>query len=281
MAIDTPRLCGTFAIAVALSLLACVALAAEPADPFPELATSYLLLLNDKPLWAHKPAHRVAPASLTKLMTALIVLEKSKPDDIVTVSATAARETGKRLGLRQGERFTVADLLTAALLLSANDASRALADHIGGNEANFVTMMNRRAAELGLQNTRFSNASGHDHPGLYSTAQDLARLATTLFAHPFSARLGKTVRTSITSSDGRRTFRFENKNELLGRFAGTINGKTGTTGRAGKCLIALVERNGSRVMLVLLGSVERWWNAEAMLEQAFAYVGNADRSRKP
>jgi D-alanyl-D-alanine carboxypeptidase (penicillin-binding protein 5/6) len=203
-------------------------------------------------------------------MTALVVLENSRPDDVVTVSTAASQEKGKLLGLHKGDRFTVADLLAATLMQSANDASRALADHVGKSESQFVAMMNRRAAKLGLRDTHFANASGHDHPQLYSTANDLSLLAKTFFAHPFPAKLGRTVKMSITSSDNKRTFTFENKNELLGRYRGIVNGKTGTTNKAGKCLIAVAERDGTRVMLVLLGARERWWNAEKMLDQAFA-----------
>ncbi len=105
------------------------------------------------------------PASLTKLMTALLVLEHDRPDETVTITPDATRETGSRLGLKSGERFRMHDLLAAALLPSANDACHALADHLAGNESAFVALMNQRAQTLGMRDTHFTNACGHDEVG--------------------------------------------------------------------------------------------------------------------
>jgi D-alanyl-D-alanine carboxypeptidase (penicillin-binding protein 5/6) len=203
-------------------------------------------------------------------MTALLVLEQGKAEELITVSNTAARETGSRIGLRQGEKLRTQDLLAATLLSSANDACRALADHLGKGELRFVARMNGRAQELGLINTHFTNACGHDHPEQYSTADDLALLAESALRHRIFAELVKTVELRIETADGRRTFRLENKNELVGRYPGAIGIKTGTTPKAGKCLIALAEREEKRVMLVMLKAPERWWQAVAILDQAFA-----------
>src|SRR5512144_2357827 len=113
-------------------------------------------------LWSRHTDRHLPPASLTKLMTALLVLEHGQPDEAVTVTPDATRETGSRLGLKTGERFRLHDLLAAALLPSANDACQALADHLAGDEARFVARMNRRAQELGMHGTHFTNACGHD-----------------------------------------------------------------------------------------------------------------------
>ena len=221
----------------------CFLLGAQYGDPFPRVASSYLMQLNGQTLWAHKPTAKLPPASLTKIMTALLVLERGKLDEIVTIGPTVSRETGTRIGLRRKERVRVDFLLTASLLGSANDACRSLAEHIGGNEADFVALMNRRAKELGLEGTHFTNASGHDNPGHYSTARDLAILAGAALKHPAFAERVKWDSAYIATVEGRPFF-FENKNELIGRYPGAIGVKTGFTPKAGKCLIALAEREG-------------------------------------
>ena len=265
------------AIAGCLNLLICASFsgAQNTRDPFPQVASSYLLQLNGQTLWAHKPAAKLSPASLTKIMTALLILERGKLDEIVTIGPTVSRETGTRIGLRRGEGVRTDFLLTASLLGSANDACRSLAEHIGGNEADFVALMNRRAKELGLEGTHFTNASGHDHPGHYSTARDLAILAGAALKHPVFAEQVKWDSAYITTVEGRPFF-FENKNELVGRYPGAIGVKTGFTPKAGKCLIALAERGGAKVLLVLLNAPNRWWDAEAILNRAFGMANTAD-----
>ena len=136
--------------------------ASEISDPFPDVAASYVQYLNGDLLWAHKPDRALPPASLTKIMTALIVIERLRLGDVVTISRNAERETGTRLKLQAGEKWYVGDLLAGALINSANDACHALAEHIGGTEKGFVKLMNKRALQLGLINTRFKNACGHD-----------------------------------------------------------------------------------------------------------------------
>ena len=162
---------------LSILLTAITASGAANDDPFPAVASSYLLTIDGETVWAHRPERRLAPASLTKIMTALLVLEREPLDRVVTVSSAAAAESGTRIGLRRGDRMTVGDLLAATLIYSANDACRALADHAGGDRERFVTLMNARAEKLGLNGTRFSNPCGHDQPRHYSTAHDLAILA--------------------------------------------------------------------------------------------------------
>jgi len=266
-----------FAIVGSLILLLCASPsgAQNAGDPFPRAAASYLLELNGQTLWAHRPTAKLPLASLTKIMTALLVMERGRLEEIVTLSPAASRETGTRIGLRQGEKVRADFLLTAALLMSANDACRALAEHIGGHEPGFVAMMNRRAKELGMEGTRFSNSSGHDHDGHYSCARDLAILAGTALKHPAFSEQVKLVSANIATLEG-RSFYFENKNELIGRYPGAVGVKTGFTPKAGKCLVALAERAGSKALLVLLNAPNRWWDAEAMLNEAFRLAKKAD-----
>lgn len=244
-------------------------------NPFGQEAAAYLLRVDGQDLWGRDPDKRLAPASLTKMMTALLVLERSKPAAIVTVSRPAARESGSRLGLKAGSRMSVGELLAASLLTSANDACHALADHVAGSERAFVLAMNERATALGLAGTRFANACGHDSPGLHSTARDLARLAETALQEPLIAKLAGMREGEIATADQGERFRLTSTNALLGRFPGAMGVKTGFTPKAGKCLVALAEQEGKRVLLVLLNAPDRWWLADRMLSAAFAQARGA------
>ena len=256
-----------------------IAYGAERSAPSPQTAAAYLVQVNGTTIWSQAGQRRLPQASLAKIMTALLVLEQGRPEELITVGITAARETGTRIGLKQGDRLRTQDLLAATLLNSANDACRALADHLGAGQPRFVIRMNRRAQELGLANTHFANACGHDHREQYSTAEDLARLAELAMSHRAFAGLVRTVTMPIGTVNGQRSFRLENKNELVGRYRGAIGIKTGTTEKAGKCLIALAERESNRVLLVMLKAPERWWQAVAILDRAFAAA--AERPAAP
>ena len=166
-------------VTLALALgLAAAAPAAAARNAYPKAAEAYVVERDGKILWSGNAGKRMQPASLAKMMTALLVIEEGRLDEAVTVSRAAARETGTRLGLREGERLKARDLLTAAIARSANDACRALAEARGGTETAFVARMNARAARLGMKDTRFANACGHDADGQYSTAAAPTALAT-------------------------------------------------------------------------------------------------------
>ena len=156
------------------------------------------------------------------------------------------------------------------VIRSANDACRALADHVS---TAFVFRMNQRAEKLGLRNTRFADPCGHDRAGQYSTAADLARLAERVMQHQEYLRLARLPRLSIATLDGGRRIAFHNTNALIGRYDGALGLKTGYTERAGNCLVALAERDGVRVLAVLLNSPDRWWSAVGLLNHAFDAPG--------
>lgn len=217
----------------------------------------------------HAAQLALPPASLTKMMSGLLVIESGKPAAAVPVSRHAAAATGSRLGLRAGESMASADLLSAMLVASANDACRALAEWVAGSEAAFVRRMNRRARELGLRRTHFVNACGYDAPGHRSTADDLALLARAAMAQAEYARRAGLPTLSIATSDGRR-FTLHNHNQLIGRFAGAYGVKSGYTAKAGKCLVAMAERDGHHVLLVMLNAGNRWWDADAALDYALS-----------
>jgi len=264
-------------LAFCLGILATVAGAdvPEPRDLFGKVAAAYLVKVDGREVWARNPDRPLPPGSLTKMMTALLVLERADLGQVATVSREASRETGTRLGLAPGDRMSVIELLGAALLGSANDACHALADHVAGSEKRFVSLMNARAREMGLSNTRFANACGHDDPGLYSTARDLARLAETAMGNPVFAKMSGLVEGEISTADGGKTFLLENRNLLIGSYPGAKGVKTGFTGRAGKCLAAFAERDGKRVLLVLLNAPDRWWKAGPILDAAFDHGSGA------
>lgn len=250
-------------------LLACQTALAQP-DPFPQVASSYLVQVNGSPLWEKEAGRRLPPASLTKLMTALLVLDAYRPQAVVTVSRQAARESGARIRLRGGDKFHAEDLLAAMLIGSANDACHALAAHVAGNQEQFVRRMNRRARELGLRDTHFANACGHDADHHYSTARDLAVLANEVLKNSAATGMAAKNEAEISSVDGLRRYRLENKNALIGRYPGALGLKSGYTPKAGKCLIAYAKRGGVEVLLVLLNAPDRWWDASDILDLAFA-----------
>ena len=238
-------------------------------DAFPKVADAYVVQLGERDLWAGQPDRRLPPASLTKVMTALIVLEDYRPAQVITVTRAAAQAAGSRIGLATGDRLTFEALLSATLLASANDACAALAQYNAGSIAAFVAKMNARARSLGLLNTHFANPCGLDAPGHYSSANDLARIARAAMAHERFAALVATPAAQISTVEGSRHFHFTNKNALVGTYAPAIGVKTGYTRRAGRCLIALARKDGAQVLLVLLNARSRWWDAIGIIETAF------------
>jgi D-alanyl-D-alanine carboxypeptidase (penicillin-binding protein 5/6) len=248
--------------------VACLAAGAARAvdDPYPWIASAYVVKRDGALLWAGQPDARLPPASLAKLMTSLLALEHGRLDETVTIGKGVLRATGTRIGLKPGEKLRAGDLLAAAVVRSANDACRALADHL---DKDFVARMNERAAALKLANTRFMDPCGHDREGQYASAADLALIAEQVMRHEEYLRLARLERISFKSLDG-RAFSLRNTNALIGRYEGAIGLKTGYTDGAGNCLVALAERDGVRVLAVLLNAPNRWWNAVGLLDRAFA-----------
>jgi D-alanyl-D-alanine carboxypeptidase (penicillin-binding protein 5/6) len=252
-------------------LLAVACLAAGTAhaveDPYPWIAAAYLVKRDGVVLWAGSADRRLAPASLAKMMTALLALERGKLDESVTVGKGVLKETGTRMGLKPGETLRAGDLLAATVVRSANDACRVLAEYLDGKD--FVAKMNSRAAALGMKDTHFADPCGHDREGQYASAADLARLAEEVMKHAEYLRLARQEKISFKTAEG-RAFTLRNTNALLGRYEGAIGLKTGYTEGAGNCLVVLAERDGVLVLAVLLNAPNRWWNAVGLLDRAFA-----------
>ncbi len=224
---------------------------------------------SGEPLFEERPAERRPIASLTKIMTALLVLEVTAPRDVVTASATAAAQSGAELGLEVGEEVPVRELLYALMLQSANDAAVALAEHVAGSVDGFVARMNRRARQLGLSDTRFASPNGLDDTG-YSTAADLAVVTTEAYGEP---GFGKIVATRFRKipSPGGEPRRIQNRNALLWLYPGSIGVKTGYTSAAGFCVVAAAERDGLRLVSVTLGApTEAFSDAAEVLSFGFA-----------
>jgi serine-type D-Ala-D-Ala carboxypeptidase (penicillin-binding protein 5/6) len=257
------------AAALVLAAVAAPPVAAPPLDRFPKAAAAYLVSIDGRVVWAGRPDEARPPASLTKIMTALVLLEGDwKPQAPITISRAAAAETGSRAGLRAGETLAAGDLLTLMLVASANDACVALAESAAGSVPAFVAAMNARAASLGLAATRFANPCGHDAPDQRSSARDLLALAERALTRPEFARAVALASAEVTTEGGRR-LALPTGNHLLGSSPGVVGVKTGWTPAAGKCLVVLAERAGVRVLIVLLDAADRWWTAAALVEEAF------------
>jgi len=281
----------------ALALIACLGMASgawakphrvhthgDPThNPYPLAAAAYATVVDGDLLWGRNvDAHR-APASLTKLLTALVVLGPGwNPDAMLTVSHEAAHTTPSRVGLHTGDRLRAEDALLAMLMHSANDACLALVENSAASLSDFAARMNALAAELGMRDSHFVHPCGYDEPGQYSTVNDLLRLAKAAHANPQIAAIVLQDHGAIVaeSRSGRvRRLSFSSTNHLLREMPGVLGLKTGYTAQAGRCLIALAEQSGHRVWLVLLDSQKRWWIAHHMLVAAFAAASHGGAAR--
>jgi len=232
-------------------------------------AQSILLkdLSTGRTLYEVRANRRVAPASLTKIMSALVILEYGQLRDTVTISRKASSARKIHLRLHAGHMFRLEDLLKAMLITSANDACLAAVEHVGGSEEMFVAMMNNKARRLGLLDTHFSNACGFDSPTHYTTAADLATLSEIAMQdRTFRALVRKEV-DMIFPLNANRSYWLRNTNRLLGRLPGIEGIKTGFTSQAGRCLVAKASQDGKEVLLVLLHANRRWDTASSLLRQ--------------
>jgi len=239
-------------LVVAIVLLAVVAPVCAAATPPPNVAAaSWYLVGDDGALLASRNADQARPmASITKLMTALVVLEHAKLSDVVRVGETAAEVGESSIYLRAGDELTVAELLHGMLVPSANDAAEALALYVGhGSIDRFVDLMNEKAEALGLEDTHFENPHGLDEPGHVSSARDTTKLVRYALGVPF---VRDALARETFSLPGRPTF--ETTDDLLGRWPPLVGGKTGHTGGAGWSEAAGASRKGVTVYGAVLGS---------------------------
>lgn len=214
------------------------------------------------------------PASITKIMTMLLVMEaidsgKISLDDAVTCSPHASSMGGTQIWFEPGEQMTVHELLKATAIASANDAAVALGEHVSGSEEAFVNLMNTRAKELGMTNTTFKNATGLDADGHLTTARDIAAMSAELLKHPKITEYTTIWMDSLRNGETQLV----NTNKLVRFFKGATGLKTGTTDGAGSCLSASATRDGLSLIAVVLGSDtsdQRFGSARGLLEYGFA-----------
>ncbi|MCK4799839.1 D-alanyl-D-alanine carboxypeptidase, partial [Candidatus Parcubacteria bacterium] len=188
---------------------------------------------TDMVLYSENSKEKMPIASLTKIMTALVVLENVDLDGVVIISKSAFDTDGRKDGLIVNEKINAKDLLKIMLIRSNNSAAVSLAEHTSGSVEEFVKLMNERANLLGLENTNFSNPTGFDSEGNYSTAYDIAQLFDYASDKPLIWEILRTQRLNLTSLDKKTKHRLKNTNLLLGRLKNITGGKTGLTDEAG------------------------------------------------
>jgi D-alanyl-D-alanine carboxypeptidase (penicillin-binding protein 5/6) len=230
------------------------AVARDSAEP-PDLSAAAAIVVDGRDgdvMYAENPDSRRAIASTTKLMTALLTLERARPGDVFTAPPYNALPVESRINLGAGERMRVEDLLEGLLLESANDAAVTLAEGISGSRKAFVAEMNERADELGLADTSYANPIGFDDPANYSTARDLAALSLRLMRRPRFRRIVDMPVAKLES--GTRPRVIDNRNVLVARYPWVTGIKTGHTIQAGDVLIGSARRrDGAEVISVVLG----------------------------
>ena len=251
---------------------------ARAAEAGPELSCPSALLMEKttgQVLYEENARQRLEPASVTKIMTLLLVLEAADRGDItmedpVTVSAQAAGMGGSQVYLKEGEQMSVAEMVKCVTVVSGNDCAVALAEHLAGSEAAFVTRMNERAAELGMEDTSFQNCTGLPAGGHVTSARDIALMARELILHHPVIRDYSTIwMDSIRGG----TFGLTNTNRLIRFYPGATGLKTGSTAGAKYCMAATAEREGMELIAVVLQSpttAQRFEDARKLLDYGFS-----------
>ena len=246
--------------------------------PFEDFSKSSILMCADTGdiIYENNAYEHLSPASVTKVMSMLLILEAlesgkiSLSDEVVT-SKNAVAMGGSQIWLEEGEKMTVDELLKAVAVASANDACTALAEYIAGSTTSFVSMMNERAKELGLENTNFENCTGLDDTATnhYSCAYDIAVISREVMQH----ELIKDYTTIWLDYLRNGETELNNTNKLVNTYNGITGLKTGTTSKAGFCVCATAERDGMSLISVVLGadtSEDRFTSASNMLDYGFA-----------
>lgn len=221
-------------------------------------------------------------ASVTKVMTAMIVIDEVGLDDVVTVPAFAASTRGSTAGLVAGEEWTVYDLLVAMLVRSGNDAALTLAWYAGdGSVEAFVDKMNARAAELGMTDTSFANPNGLDDENHYTTANDLVTMVVASLDYPDIQKIARIKTIKLPADPTGKTRQVNNTNHLLGTYPGVVGLKTGDTPWANKVLLGVTERGPRRIISVVMGSEDHFSDSRELIDWAYGTYGINDRWMRP
>ena len=258
--------------------------AAADAIAKPEISSEAGILYdvtNGRVLFEKNADEKLAPASTTKLMTALLVLEKAKLDDKVTFSKTAVTdlESGAvKIGLVEGDQVAVKDCLYALLLKSANEVANGLAEHVSGSISGFSELMNTRARELGCTNTHFVNPNGLNSDEQYTTCRDMAKIAAAAFANQTLCEIDSTLSYQFPATKAASARTITPGHKMLypkdsRYYAGIVGGKTGYTSKAGNTLVTCVEKDGVRMVAVVLKSRSTHYaDTKLMLDYGYQYV---------
>lgn len=236
----------------------------------PEISAKSAVVIDVKSgitLFGKDPRIRLLPASTTKLMTALVALERCDPDQPITVRYVEKEPTS--MGIETGDVVSVRSLLYGLLVASGNDAAFALADSCAPSTGEFVRRMNGKARELNLKNTHFTNPAGFDDPAGYTTSYDLAYLARVAVANPLISKIVSTKSTVVTTVSQNKTYYLENINKLLGDVEGLSGIKTGQTEGSLEVLVTQTTRNDHTIITVVLGSEDRFEDSRNLIEWAF------------
>ncbi|NLL56822.1 MAG: D-alanyl-D-alanine carboxypeptidase [Clostridiales bacterium] len=261
-------------LVVALALLALVVLnlimIPNKKPSYAADRSSYIVMeANSKTVLKGYNEHlRLPMASTTKIMTALIVIENCKMDEKVKIPPQAVGIEGSSIYLRQGEVFTVEELLYGLMLRSGNDASVALSIHVAKNVENFAKIMNVRAQAMGLKDTNFTNPSGLHDDNHYTSAYDLCYMSCVAMQNPIFRKICSTK--MITVNKGESTRYFKNKNKMLNSYQGSNGIKTGYTKKAGRCLVASATKNDITMVSVVLNRGAMWQECANLLDFGFA-----------
>lgn len=284
-------------IAVIMCMMPAAVQASESKRPDPD-CTSAILMDADtgKVLYEKNADAKTQPASVTKMMTALLTVENLDLDHVVTVPPEAVGILGNSMKLKVGEKLTVDQLLHALLIISANDAAVALAMEMGGSLDNFYKMMNERARQLGMKNTHYKSPNGLiEDANHYMSARDTAILAEKLMGHKSVSRIVRTVKYTLPKTNKSKARKLKNTNKMLydtkskitadgkkihPRYKGTIGIKTGTMNASGYCLAAEVRRDGTNLIAVVMhangrdGSLARYSAVIPMFDYGFSNFRN-------
>jgi D-alanyl-D-alanine carboxypeptidase (penicillin-binding protein 5/6) len=258
-------------ISVLLFAVCCLLSAVALADEISSRAAVVIDASTGKLLYAKNPDLKLAPASTTKLMTAIVTIENTDLKDVVTISRNASNVSPHKAGFKAGDRVNIEKLLYAALVGSANDAAVALAEGVAGSQARFVEMMNEKAASIGANNTRFINPHGLPGPGQYITASDLSKIMTYALKYPKLREIIGTRVTEISTQKGHSIF-LKNTDRLLWSDDELVGGKTGYTRKARHCFVCAAEREGDAVVVAVLGSPSRsdlWKESKTLIVKGF------------
>lgn len=221
-------------------------------------------------------------ASVTKVMTAMVVTEHADLSEVVTVPSFVTGIRGSTAGLVPGEQWTIGDLMIAMMIRSGNDAAYTLGYHVGGESTQaFVDLMNAKARELGMDDTRFANPAGLDAQDHHSTANDLLTLIIASQAYPDVVRLGRITSVTMQPDPDGAVRVFTNTNKLVGRYPGAVGLKTGDTPWADKVLLGVTERAGRTVYSVVMHSDDHFADTREIVEWAYGTYSVRDRWLRP